>query len=228
MDSRKIYAAMPWFSAWVVWGTLFVIVGGERGPFGLLTAFAICALPCCAIALLFSMNRRMHRGSEFKERFLWAVDLALAYSKAGIGMCNALAISGFASRDRKTAQELERIRIRLLCGENAEIGGSNKRMQLSANDSGKVIWDAESLKAAVAGYYALEMEGGARKWDNIVKLSTLSMFFSAVGPSFVIFAFVGESIVGGRGSILPFALVMLGVMPVAYALVKARMERVFL
>jgi hypothetical protein len=54
------------------------------------------------------------------------------------------------------------------------------------------------------------------------------MFFSAVGPSFVIFAFVGESIVGGRGSILPFSLIMLGVMPVAYAAVKAKMERVFL
>jgi hypothetical protein len=228
MDSRRIYAVMPWFSAWVVWGTLFAIVNDVHGSSGLLESFAVSALPCCAIALLLSVNKRVRRVGEARERFLWAADLALAYSKAGIGVCNALAISGHASQEDMTAKGLERIRILLLCGEKAEIGGNNTAIPLSADGSCRVIGDAESLEAAVAGYYSLEKEEGAKKWDNIVKLSTLSMFFSAVGPSFVIFAFVGESIVGGRGSILPFSLIMLGVMPVAYAAVKAKMERVFL
>ncbi len=230
MSFRKAYVAIPWFFAWVAWGTMIAVVSGEgeRVSLGLLESFALSALPCCTIAMLFYVNKKMHGRREFRERFLWAVDLALAYSKAGIGMCNAIAISGCASQDNKTKRALDRIRIFLLCGENAEIGSADTGMPLSANNSGTVIGDAESLDAAVADYYAVEREDETKRWDNVVKLSTLSMFFSAVGPSFVIFAFVGESIIGGGGSILPFSLIMLGAMPVAYALIKARIERVFL
>jgi len=56
---------------------------------------------------------------------------------------------------------------------------------------------------------------------SIQRNSTINMFISSVAPSFIIFMFIGNLVISGNYNILAIAIILLFMLPLAYAIGNA-------
>ncbi|MEM0124227.1 MAG: hypothetical protein QXF41_01635 [Candidatus Micrarchaeaceae archaeon] len=127
------------------------------------------------------------------------------------------------STNAKITSTLHQARMRIVSGEDPPSALSNAFIKNGIYFSGFHLANGTNIYASVKKYLDEKLSEKLRK--NAIKEATLqryatfNMFLSSVLPSFIIFAFVAESILnGGRNNLLFLSIVMLEVIPTLYFL----------
>ncbi|MDE1851245.1 MAG: hypothetical protein KGH69_00965 [Candidatus Micrarchaeota archaeon] len=138
------------------------------------------------------------------------------YTNKGVGLCSSLERLASGSDDAAVERLFLRIR-------NMVMMGCDFNRSLAAGAAGMGIALDVPAQGTIGKFldneeYAAE-ETAAQYEGSINRNALVAMFISAVLPSFLVFAFVGNTILSQRdANIFLFSVVMLVFLPLAYAL----------
>ncbi len=202
--------------------SLLYLVNGAGGTIAFV-GFLSISLPCVyVIGFMLDLNGRDYAGKALRDRFVEYMGRLSYYRTRGGSRFRAM-IDASEGIDSETLSGKVRESFRRhLMGEEFRIRFSPKEgvdgeyAQVASSRPGDVIRNhAFYLKRKRA-----EIEESAQRY------ATLNMFLSTILPSFLVFAFIGESILsqGGFG-ILLFSIVLLVLIPTAYAVGNVVMWR---
>jgi hypothetical protein len=107
-------------------------------------------------------------------------------------------------------------------------GASSDALRAVGKEYSKGLDPASAVKNVYARLKEEQSIGREKAYGSLQKYLTMSMALSAVLPSFVVFAFVGYSMVYFSASMLyVFAIVMLMVLPRIYALLRIHIAGIY-
>ncbi len=204
----------------LVLGMLICYAGGERTAVSLPASLLIAFLVLFAMRLMKRKVLNSQSGAAFLDGLMQSMEGLYHYRLSGISLDASVArLASEASGDLQESLSLLSRKMRLggtLEDSFRSIDRLNKALPAGSEPGGFGIgW----LENAVISHETREDEKASRMEAGVQRHSTISMFISTILPSFVMFAFVGSSVISGSGAgLLPFALAMLAVLPFSYAL----------
>ncbi len=177
-------------------------------------------------AIIKSLDERISL-SILRKKFITAMHLLLEYHSYNIPLYSSLLKIIKSSEDR----ELNEILLSLSKKEYLE--GAEKPFHKNFPKLSKIFGDSAlplSLKPSALQSFTEKIDSEAQEKASSIeqysqKYATINMFLSSVLPSFIIFGFVGSSIISqGNPSLLTFSVIMLFALPVLYAFGNSRLN----
>ena len=199
---------------------LFLINSGPS--YIMLLAYSLISFPIVALsASLLRKAAEERRIKDMQDQLIESLYSITYYRSKGISMHRTILRVASSSKSQRVKNVLQKLANRMRLGEtfgcaiaNACKGtGMSFLEDLYGNEDG----DYDSLVKLLSRYESNLTEQGVRAEQSLQQYSTISMFISTIIPSFVIFAFIGESILSQGTHDLPgFSLVMVLVLPFMY------------
>ncbi len=170
---------------------------------------------------------KIHKKRLYAENIARCLRSALLYTPKGVPLAKALESSADLSADAGSfIRKLSRM---LLLGKALRARNILEAMNVKASDA-----EVHGIEIGTLLMYALDAFGMenqrrmAAMRGSLQRDATISMFVSAVLPAFVVFMLIGNAALSGDALLLPFSIVMLGVLPLLYAFGSSSMNRRFL
>lgn len=180
-------------------------------------AFEALSLPFFALLGFMAIRARHNATSaNLKSTVMQRLRILSYYADKGMGTCSSLERVASGSADKAVERLFLRIR-------NMVMMGCDFNPSLAAGASGMGIGLSIPMRGSLeklldSEEYAGE-EAAAQAEGAINRNALVTMFMSAVLPSFLVFAFVGNTILSQRNAnLFLFSTVMLVFLPLAYAL----------
>ena len=199
----------------IAMGLAFLVyyASGSRDPLMLCMLVLASTLSTAAIGLILLLARNAYFGKVSRDMFADYLRSAINRKNAGAPYGKALAAA------------LEGVGFAPLKG---NISAALKRRFLQAEDDagGFAIGDRKWASAEIERYAHNAEASQATVEESAQRYATLNMFVSTVLPSFMIFAFIGSSILSQASfSLVAFSAILLLAVPVFYALGNLLMWR---
>ena len=143
-----------------------------------------------------------------------------------------------SNTNSKVRKVIGEIRMRLMCGQdlgqaiNSTCGSEDDAASVALSAVGKEYQKSYDAGSAAKNVYTRLWKSQSlskeKAYGSLQKYLTISMALSAVLPSFVVFAFVGYSMVYYSAALLSvFCIMMLVVLPSLYAMLKMHIAGVY-
>ncbi len=219
MYDKEALGAMILFSCMCLFS--WAAFGISESPSMLQLALA-AAMAATASALICIMSKSLAKKESYsssRKKFMTALYSILSGSCYGIPKSSSLYDVANSSDDSKFGKALISLRKRMLMGKAETLHGSAPELR-------SVLGRAEfpdslepaRIRAFIDKNESDLMEKAAAIESYSQRYATANMFLSTVLPSFVIFAFIGSSIISAsKPSMLLFSSVLLFALPVLYA-----------
>lgn len=199
----------------------FVIyhAGGEPGPGAFAAVLCASTLSTWSIFFLLELNRDAHHSAEARES-LFDYLYRVLYRKARSGSY-LKAVDGAREgvENEPLKQKISEAGRRFFMGAGPVSAADRVDESVIAGGE-RMVHDALRKRRMQADSGQAEMEGAAQRY------ATLNMFVATILPSFLVFAFIGDTILSqGSFGLLLFASVLLLLVPLIYSIGNAFMWR---
>lgn len=201
-------------------GLLLYWVSGSQGFKYLLLFSTISGFLVLVICLL---RRRigMIQGKEaFRSGLMRSMNAMLYYRESGLPLLHSIEKSAELAELRELRESLSVLSRRIRLGDTVENSVSViERLKL-------VGLDLSAIKTMLSSYEIELRERISEIEAHSQGHATVSMFLSTILPSFVIFAFVGSTIISNAAPSLElFAMAMLVILPMVYSISYAELNK---
>ena len=219
-----IFSCMCLFS-WVVFG-----MSGSASMPEIASAAVMAAIASALICIMLKLLAKKESYSSTKKNFMMALYAVLGGAYYGIPKSSSLYDIANSSDNSQFGKALTAMRKRMLMGNEGPLCDSAPELQsiLGRTEIPDSL-ETSQIRSFIDKSESHLMEKASAIESYSQRYATANMFLSTVLPSFVIFAFIGSSIISAaKPSMLLFSSVLLFALPVLYAAGSSKLNGVLI
>ncbi len=199
---------------------IFIIkINGLAGIFWIPLLSVLCLpMPYFSVAAYYYLKSEEERSAEFQET-INSFNYILS-SKGSMPLLQSVRKAIDLQKDRKAKAMLRCAYGRIMLGDDAPSAFEYAMAKCGCKGT-KLPWNSDiyaSIGNLIEDYNYSAKAEEAKRGSALQRYATLNMFLSAIAPSFIVFIFVGSTIVAGSSaSMLAISTVLLVALPLAYS-----------
>lgn len=193
--------------------------------------YSLVAFPITAISInLIQKTISMHAKNKQEKMLIEGLYQISYYRKSGWPMYQAILKAAASSESGETSEILKEIARRIRLGGDfgtaLQAVSKRKKLTLLENICSTDQKGYGQIAKMLNTYESSNAEKGATIDYSMQRYATINMFVSTILPSFIIFAFIGETILSpGTESLFAFSIVVTLMLPLVYLAGNAFMWR---
>lgn len=212
----------------VLLSLLLVLINRPHSAGTILLFLSIGFSASLLIFMAWSKLKNAYNKSLLRNELSRSINSILHYKSCGIPSISAIdkVLSTVEVPELKISLGL--IKSRFILGEIPETASRIQTIDdvISGPGKNKIFAEPGELRQIIDSHELAVGEKLSSLEAKSQRNATINMFVSTILPSFIIFAFIGSTIISGSSpSILSFSIIMLAVLPVAYALSYAELSK---
>lgn len=194
-------------------GYLLVYLTGLGNLFYYFLSFLLSGLLFSVVLLLYNQLTAISNKSRYDSELTRTLQLLLHFKASGLPILSSLDKAAEYAKLPSLKRSLSNMSRRIKLGEIS----ANRPLEIS---------DTSKIKSMISLHELRLQEKVSIVESHSQSSATITMFLSTILPSFVVFAFIGTTIISNSlPNMLLFSIAMLLILPMAYAVSHAQLSR---
>lgn len=206
----------------------FILINGSYSASAVLLFLSVGFSASLLIFIIWRKLKNAYKKKIFIDELFRSADSILHYKSCGMPSVSAISKTISSAETPELKASLELIRSQFILGEIPDPAPQANGIDDIISEAGKgsIFAGPGELRHVVDSHELALGEKLSSLEAKSQRNATINMFVSTILPSFIIFAFIGSTIISGSApSLLFFSIIMLAILPVAYALSYAELSR---